>query len=58
MPCRVSSDVLERINEHLTVPVWNPVNLQPRQKSRILQREEKTPWSFTAACRWDVVTDA
>jgi hypothetical protein len=59
MPCRVSSDAHEWNNEDPTVPVWYPVN--PRnvdEQSTSSQREEKTPWSFTAACRWDTVVDA
>ena len=52
MPCRVSSDVHEWINEGPTVPTWHPVN--PRdvaEQSTHSQWEEKTPWSFTAAYR-------
>jgi hypothetical protein len=59
MPCRVSSDVHEWINENPAVPAWYPAN--PRkvdEQSTISQREKKTPWSFTAACRWDVVVFA
>ena len=59
MPCRVSSDVHEWINEGPTVPAQNPVkphNLD--EQSRNSQRGEKTPWSFTAACRWGTVVDA
>jgi hypothetical protein len=59
MPCRVSSDAHEWINEGPTVPAWYPVN--PRnvdEQSTISQREEKTPWSFTAACCWDMVVIA
>ena len=58
MPCRVSSDAHEWINEGPAVPAWYPVN--PRnvdEQSTDSQREEKTPWSFTAACRWGVVVD-
>ncbi len=58
MPCRVSSDVHEWSNEGPAVPAWYPVN--PRnvdEQSTDSQREEKTPWSFTAACRWGVVVD-
>ena len=59
MPCRVSSDVHEWNNEDPTVPAWYPVN--PRnvdEQSTNSQREKKTPWSFTAACRWDMAVDA
>jgi len=28
------------------------------EQSTNSQREEKTPWSFTAACRWDMAADA
>ena len=59
MPCRVSSDAHEWNNEDPAVPAWYPVN--PRnvdEQSTDSQREEKTPWSFTAACRWDMVVDA
>ena len=59
MPCRVSSDVHEWINEGPAVPARNPVNPHNLdEQSRHPQREEKTPWSFTAACRWDMVADA
>ena len=43
MPSRVSSDVLERINELVTVPRMGGVNLQPSEQSRVVQREKKTP---------------
>ncbi len=59
MPCRVSSDAHEWINENPAVPAWYPVN--PRkvdEQSTNSQREKKTPWSFTAACRWDVAVFA
>ncbi len=59
MPCRVSSDAHEWSNEDPAVPAWYPVN--PRnvdEQSTNSQREEKTPWSFTAACRWDMAVDA
>ncbi len=59
MPCRVSSDVHEWNNEGPTVPAWHPVN--PRnvdEQSTNSQREKKTPWSFTAVCRWNTVVDA
>jgi hypothetical protein len=59
MPCRVSSDAHEWINENPTVPAWYPVN--PRnvdEQSTDFQREKKTPWSFTAACRWNMAVDA
>ena len=59
MPCRVSSDVHEWNNESPAVPAWYPVN--PRnvdEQSTNSQREKKTPWSFTAACRWDMAADA
>ena len=59
MPCRVSSDAHEWNNENPTVPAWYPVN--PRkvdEQSTDSQREKKTPWSFTAACRWDMAVDA
>jgi hypothetical protein len=59
MPCRVSSDAHEWSNEDPAVPAWYPVN--PRnvdEQSTDSQREKKTPWSFTAACRWDMAADA
>ena len=59
MPCRVSSDVHEWINEGPTVPAYYPV--KPHnvdEQSTISQREKKSLWSFTAACRWNTVTDA
>jgi hypothetical protein len=59
MPCRVSSDVHEWINEGPAVPAWHPVN--PRnvaEQSTNSQREKKTPWSFTASCCWDMVVNA
>ena len=59
MPCRVSSDVHEWNNESPAVPTWYPVN--PRnvdEQSTNSQREKKTPWSFTAACRWGLAADA
>ena len=59
MPCRVSSDAHEWNNENPTVPAWYPVN--PRkvdEQSTVSQREKKTPWSFTAACSWDLVVFA
>ena len=59
MPCRVSSDAHEWSNEGPAVPAWYPVN--PRnvdEQSTDSQREKKTPWSFTAACRWDMAADA
>ena len=59
MPCRVSSDVHEWINEGPAVPAWHPVNLRNvDEQSTNSQREKKTPWSFTAACRWDAAVDA
>ena len=59
MPCRVSSDVHEWIHEGPAVPARNPVNPHNLdEQSRNPQRGEKTPWSFTAACRWGVALDA
>ena len=58
MPCRVSSDVHEWINEGPAVPARDPANPPGGEKSTCPQREEKTPWSFTAACRWGVVGGA
>ena len=59
MPCRVSSDVHEWINDVPTVPAWGPVNPHNLdEQSRISQRGEKSPWSFTATCRWDMAVDA
>ncbi len=58
MPCRISTGVHEGINEGPTVPAKHPVNPQPGEQSRDSQREEKTPWSFTAAYCWDIVVDA
>ena len=59
MPCRVSSDVHEWTNEDPAVPTRGPVNPHySDEQSGDSQREKKTPWSFTATCRWDVSTDA
>lgn len=59
MPCRVSSDVLEWINEGPTVPIWSQVNpLNVDEQSTIPQRGKKTLWRFTAACRWGAVESA
>ena len=52
MPCRVSSGVHEWNNEDPAVPTWGPVNLPLGEKAKNFQRGEKTPWSFTASCRW------
>lgn len=52
MPCRVSSGVHEWTNDFPAVPTWGPVNLPLGEKAKDFQREEKTPWSFTAACCW------
>jgi hypothetical protein len=54
MPCRVSSGVHEWINDLPAVPTWGPVNLPLGEKAKDFQRGEKTPWSFTAACCWDM----
>jgi hypothetical protein len=52
MPCRVSSDAHEWINEGPTVPARSPVNPHNvDEQSTDPQRGEKTLWSFTAACR-------
>ena len=59
MPCLVSSDVHEWINEDPAVPALSPVNPHDAdEQSAISQREKKTPWSFTAACCWVAATDA
>ena len=59
MPCRVSSDVHEWNNERPAVPAWYPVKTHNvGEQSTNSQRDKKTPWSFTAACRWDVAADA
>ena len=50
MPCRISTGVHERNNVVPTVPVRNSVNPQAGEQSGVAQWEEKTPWSFTAAC--------
>jgi hypothetical protein len=56
MPCRVSSDVHEWTNDLPAVPAYGPVNPHNLdEQSRDTQRGEKSPWSFTAACRWDVI---
>src|SRR5437660_12448605 len=56
MPCRVSSNVHEWTNDLPAVPAYGPVNpLYLDEQSRDTQRGEKSPWSFTAACRWDVI---
>ena len=58
MPCLVSSDVHEWINENPAVPTLSPVNPHDLdEQSRVSQREKKTPWSFTAACCWVAVID-
>jgi hypothetical protein len=59
MPCRVSSDVHEWNNEGPAVPACSPV--KPHnvdEQSTNLCRGEKTLWSFTAACRCDMVANA
>ncbi len=58
MPCRISTGVHEGSNERFTVPAWNPVNPLPGEQSRESLREEKTPWSFTAACACATIVDA
>ena len=55
MPCRVSSGVHERINLVPAVPARCLVNLQTSEQSGLVQRKEKTPWSFTVACCWIMV---
>ncbi len=50
MPCQISTDVHERINDFPTVPTVYRVNSLASEQSGTIQREEKTPWSFTAAC--------
>jgi hypothetical protein len=56
MPCRVSSDVHEWINDVPAVPARGPANPHNLdEQSRVSQRGEKSPWSFTAACRWGAV---
>lgn len=50
MPCRISTDVHERINDSFAVPTVDRVNPLASEQSGTNQREEKTPWSFTAAC--------
>lgn len=59
MPCRVSSDVHEWTNEGLAVPVYHPANLRySDEQSEDFYREEKTLWSFTAACCCGTTSDA
>ena len=59
MPCRVSSDVHEWINEGPAVPACNPANPHNvDEQSTDPHRGEKTLWSFTAACRCDVAAVA
>jgi hypothetical protein len=59
MPCRVSSDVHEWNNEGPTVPVYYPANpLYVDEQSTNFYREEKTLWSFTAACCCDAIVIA
>ena len=59
MPCRVSSDVHEWINEDPAVPTQGPANPHnPVEQSGDSQREKKTPWSFTVVFRWSVAVDA
>ena len=59
MPCRVSSDAHEWNNESPTVPAYNPVKPHKVDEQSIaFHRGEKTPWSFTAACCWDMAVDA
>jgi hypothetical protein len=45
MPCRISTDAHEWINEVPTVPAYGPVNPPPGEQSRDTQREEKTLWT-------------
>ena len=59
MPCRVSSDVHEWSNEGPAVPTYNPANPHDvDEQSTNPHREKKSLWSFTAACRCDVVVVA
>ena len=58
MPCRISNDVHERINAVATVPTFHSVNLQDGERSVKHRWEEKTPWSFTAACSWHTLFHA
>ncbi|KYH37379.1 MAG: rRNA intron-encoded endonuclease [Candidatus Bathyarchaeota archaeon B24] len=58
MPCRMTSDVHEWINEGPAVPTRDPVKLPGGEKSTVPQRGEKSPWSFTAACCWGMAVDA
>ena len=58
MPCRISNDVHERTNAVDTVPTLYSVNLQDGERSVIHYWEEKTPWSFTAACSCYILLDA
>jgi len=55
MPCRLIGGLHEWTNEPPAVPVWVPVNLLAGAHARVPRREAKTPWSFTAVCRWGVV---
>lgn len=45
MPCRISTDVHERINDFSTVPTVYRVNPLSSEQSGVNQREEKTPWT-------------
>lgn len=53
MPCLVSSDVHEWYNVLSIVPTSRRLKLYPGKWSGDTQWGEKTPWSFTAACRCD-----
>src|SRR5258708_12366179 len=56
MSCREGDGVNEWHIALPGVPAYGPVNpLYLDEQSRDTQRGEKSPWSFTAACRWDVI---
>ena len=58
IPCRLIGGLHEGINEPPTVPTWNPVNPLAGEHAGVPRRETKTPWTFTAACRWNAVAGA
>ena len=58
IPCRLIGGLHEGINDSPTVPAWNSVNPLAGAHAGDPRRETKTPWTFTATCRWNVVVIA
>ena len=58
IPCRLIGGLHEGINEPSTVPGCHSVNPLAGEHAGDPRRETKTPWTFTAACRWGMVAGA